>query len=99
MEMRSRSDERGRARGKSEKGCGSDETVEFADADELNRFRREQLCRDRGAVAETAKPVTEHAVFGRGWLRLGCETRVVIGVLVQRQRGIFVGVVGRVPGA
>ena len=43
--------------------------------------------------------MTEHAVFGPGWLRRSCETRVVIGVLVHRQRGMFVAVVGRVPAA
>jgi len=95
----SRSDERGCARGKSEPGCRSDEAVEFADANELKRLRRVQRRRDGSAVAERAKPVTKRAVFRRGWRRRGCETRVVIGVLVHRRHGIFVAVVGRVPAA
>lgn len=99
METRSRSDERGRARRKSEPGRCADAAGEGADANELNRLRREHLRRDGGAVAERAKPVTERAVFGCGWLGLGCKTRVVIGVLVHRRHGKFVAVVGRVPAA
>ena len=97
METWGRLDARRRARGESEPGCRSYEAVEFADANELRGLRRRQLRRDRRAVAERAKPVTEHTVFGGGRLRRGCETRVVIGVLVYCRRRIFVAVVGRVP--
>ena len=99
MEKRSRSGERRCASGKSEPGCGSNEAVEGADTDELKRRRGEQLGRDGSAVAERAKPVTQRAVLGPGWLRRRGETRVVIGVLVNRRRGIFVVIVGRVPAA
>ena len=99
METRSRSDERGRARRKSEPGRCADAADEGADANELNRLCREHLSRGGGAVAERAKPVTERAVFGCGRLGLGCETRVVIGVLVHRRHCKFVAVVGRVPAA
>ena len=99
METRSRSDERWCARRKSETRCRSNDAVEFAGGIDLNRLSREELGRDRGAVAERAKPVTEHAVFGRGRIGGGCETRVVIGVLMHRRRGVVVAVVGRVPAA
>ena len=99
METRDRSDERRSARGKGEPGGRADDAVEFADASELNRLGREERRRDRGAVAERAQPVTEHAVFGSGWLRGGCETRVVIAVLVDRERCVLVVIVGRVPAA
>jgi hypothetical protein len=97
METRSGSDERRCARGRREPGGRSDEAIEFADAEELHQLRCEQLRGDRSAVAERAKPVTEHAVFRRGGLCGGCETRVVIGVLVRRRQGVVV--VGRVPAA
>ena len=80
METRGRSDERGCARGKREPGGRADAAGERADPNELNRQYREHLSRDGGAIAERAKPVTKRAVFGCGWLRLGRETRVVIGV-------------------
>ena len=93
------SGERGRASGKRQQGNREEEAVEFAGANELNPLRREQLRRDRGAVAERAKPVAKRAVFGSGWLRRGSETRVVIGVLMHHRHGIVVAVVGRVPAA
>ena len=97
-EKGSRSDERGRARRKGEAGGGSDDAVEFADADEAKRRRGQERGRDRRAVAEGAEPVTEDAMFGRGWLGGGRETRVVIAMVVRRRRVIVV-VVGRVPAA
>ena len=99
METRSGSDERRRARGKSEPGCCADAAGEGADANELNRLRREHLSRDGGAVAERTRPVTERAVFGCGWPSLVRETGVVIGVLVHHRHGKVVAVVGRVPAA
>ena len=99
METGRRSDERRCARRKSEPGCSADAVGEGADENELNRLRREYLGRDGGAIAERAKPVTERTMFGCGWPALGCETRVVIGVVVYRRRRIFVPVVWRVPPA
>ena len=99
METRSGSGEWRRAGGKSEPGCCADAAGEGADANELNRLRREHLSRDGGAVAERTKPVTERAVFGCGWPSLVRETGVVIGVLVHHRHGKVVAVVGRVPAA
>ena len=99
METRRRSGERRCARRKSEPGCGADASDEGMNADELNRLCREHLRRNGRAVAERAKPVTQRAVFRARWLGRCGETRVVVGVVMHRGRGIVVVVVGRVPSA
>jgi hypothetical protein len=99
METRSESDERRRARRKSEPRCCSDEAVGLSNAYEVNLLGREELLRYRGAVAERAKPVTEHAVVWPGRPRRACETRVMIGVVVTCGARVCVAVVGRMPAA
>ena len=98
METWSGSDERRRARRKSEPGGRADEVVEFAGANHLNRLRREQVRGDGSAVAKGAQPVTEDAMVGRR-LRGSSEAGVVVGVLMRYRRRKLIGVVGRVPPA
>ena len=82
-----------------EPGGRSDRVGELADTSECHPLRREPLRRHRRAVAEGPEPVAEQAMLGGGW-SWGCESGVVIGVMVNRRRGrVLVVIVGRVPAA
>ena len=93
------SDERGCARGENQLRSGADEIVTLAGHKKPDLLGREDLGGDRRSTTERAQPVAQRAMFGSGGLRSGGESRVVVGVLVHRRRGILIDVVGRVPAA